>query len=146
MPRGLSCSLPLAHVVEGGVRFETGVPVVFPFLRNTEPSPYLGATYQQDIEPAGRYLLHDPAPGRPPLRGWEKGTVRLTSPLVLRATGSERLYDDTSWKSVLFEVFGRRSGAALSRAILRAGFDGVVTVRGDETLEIVDLTPLRRRR
>ena len=53
----------LARVDEHGVHFETGVPVTFPFIRNTEKSPRV-VGFGQDIEPHGRYLLHNSIPIR----------------------------------------------------------------------------------
>jgi hypothetical protein len=52
--------MKLATADEAGVRFETGVPVRFPFIRNTEraPRPRGHDQFQQRLEPAGVYLLH----------------------------------------------------------------------------------------
>lgn len=140
-------ALPLAAIEEDGFRFQTGVPVTFPFIRNTEPSPYLGAEYQQDIEPAGRYMLLQGSAGGPETPGWERGTVTFKSPLVIAFNTDPdppRLYNETSWKQVLADHFGLR-GDALSRALMAQGYDGIVTVsvRPAHTKEIVDLTPLR---
>lgn len=131
--------LRLSSVTENGITFTTGTPVVFPFVRGTTPSPKPGPRdlYQQKIEPAGRYLLHDPSPSILPLRNWTKGVVHLARPLVL-AFGPNG-YDAESWKARLSRAFGRR-GRALSEALEHAGYDGVVTVdRHGGTSEIVVL-------
>lgn len=135
----------LTKVVEHGVPFETGKPVSLRFIRNTERSPHFGPTYQQDIEPAGRFLLHAPPGDREPPRGWERGEVRFENPLVLEfnESGAHR-YDEHSWKAWLQRKF-RKKGRALTCALKKAGHDGIVTVgvdrarRPTETLEIVDL-------
>lgn len=144
-----SKTLPLAVVEEAGVKFETGVPVEFEYLRNTEPSPkQRGNTqFQQQIEPAGRYmLLRDSHGALAP--GWQSGTIQFDRPLVLHFnTGDEGGYDEHSWKAHLSRAYRGKKGRSLSRAILADGYDGIVTVgnlRKDMfTKEIVDLTVIR---
>jgi hypothetical protein len=136
-------NLDLDFVVsdEDGVHFETGVPVTFRSLRNTEKSPYVGATFGQDIEPAGRYLLHVENPGTV-ARGWETGVVTLRSPLVIPLSGDpDAIYGPKGWKARLHEATGKK-GRALSTNLLRRGYDGIVTVDDSGyTREIVLLKP-----
>jgi hypothetical protein len=141
-------SLGLASLTEHGILFQTGVPVTFQFFRGTRPAPDMGSKYQQDIEPAGRYMIHNPTPGDL-APGYETGMVSFGSPLViwLNDGDGERIYDRHSWKARLATHYGA-AGADLSRAILDDGYDGVVTVslyngRPLDTREIVDLRPLR---
>jgi hypothetical protein len=143
-------------VEEHGERFTTGKPVTVRFVRNTRPAPKLRSyeedRYQQRIDPAGRYIVHNPDPGRLP-PDWEKGAVRFEHPLVISPRNP--IYDENSRKVRLSRRFGGKTGKALSLAIRRAGYDGVVTVTLDgrcrpiDTREIVDLTmypsPLPRR-
>lgn len=146
-------------VTEYGVRFDTGVPVTFRFVRNTERAPHFGARFQQDIEPGGRYLLHNPDPGDLP-RGWETGTASFESPLVIAFSlagdvgPDEPIYGPTSWKAQIARAFGK-GGRALSAALRVAGYDAVVTVslnrnkrngRPVDTREIVALDPDRQLR
>jgi len=145
------------HVVEYRERFETGRPVTVHFVRGTRASPMPAPGgpdhYQQRLEPAGRYMVHNPNPGALP-PGWEKGVVRFESPLVLplNTVPGGPIYDEHSWKVALQAEFGGKTGRALSLAILRAGYDAVVTValgqggRPIDTREIVDLTGLHGRR
>jgi murein DD-endopeptidase MepM/ murein hydrolase activator NlpD len=119
-------------IVDQGVRFETGVPVTFKYAHNTEPTPNMGSRFQQDIEPAGFYVIHQPNPHGTP--GWQYGTCTLNNPLVLPfGTG----FNETSWKAELHRRY-KKKGRALSRALRKEGFDGVVTTNG-ETKEIVVL-------
>jgi len=135
--------LQFAKVNENGVRFESGVPVTFDFMRNTERSPYIGSTYQQDIEPAGRYLLHRP-PSSVRQSPWEFGTTTFNNPLVLAFNTGDAVYDERSWKAQLQRAYGK-TGKTLSRALLKEGYDGIVTVELSRagkplgTSEIVDL-------
>lgn len=134
-----SFDLDLATSNEGGVHFETGVPVTLEFIRNTEKSPYVGARFGQDIEPAGRYMLHKELPGAPS-RGWISGTITFRSPLVIPLTGDpDAIYGPTGWKARLRDTTGK-TGRALSADLVKRGYDGIVTVddRG-YTREIVAL-------
>jgi len=135
-------TLPFASTTEHGVHFETGVPVTFKYVRNTQgaPRPGIVDTYQQRIEPRGRYMLHNPNPGALP-RGWTAGTVRFENPLVIWFNAVRgAYYDDQSWKMRLHKHY-RRQGAALARALHRDGYDGIVTVMPgtDDTREILEL-------
>jgi GNAT superfamily N-acetyltransferase len=145
---------PLAYVrvTEEGHRFESGVPVTFPFFRNTERAPHFGGRFQQDIEPAGRYMLLRNKLVTELPKTWMSGTVTFHKPLVLAFnTNPDGGYDDTSWKAQLTRAYGR-TGRALSQAVLRDGYDGIVTVQLDSrgrpmhTKEIVDLSVLRTQR
>jgi len=132
---------------EAGWLFETGVPVTFRYMRNTERSPYFGATFGQDIEPAGRFFLADTANAADhPVRGWEYGWATFQCPLVLLFTTEPDLphYGPHGWKARLAAEFGA-TGKKLTRKLRAAGYDGIVTIwehggRFDYTKEIVDLT------
>jgi len=134
----------IVRVVESGILFETGTPVTFRYVRNTAKAPFFGSTYQQDIEPAGVYVVHNEDPGDL-ARGWDAGIMALQSPLVLAFNEIPgQLYDETSWKAVLRDTY-RATGRKLSRRLLADGYDGVVTVmlndkgRPLDTREIVAL-------
>ena len=143
-------------VTEQGKTFKTGQAVTFGYIRGVEAAPYMGEKYQQDIEPAGRYMIHQEEPGKA-APSQETGTVTFQNPLVIPL--NERLgeedtrstYDGNSWKAVLSRRYDGKTGAALSRAIIADGFDGIVTVgtyQGEafETREIVDITHLNEPR
>ena len=128
--------------LETGRVFETGKPVSFRYVRNTKKAPRLGAEFGQDIEPAGRYL----APVGDTVKtldGLETGTVDFASPLVLDWVG----YGEDGWKARLSRAFGGKTGRTLSRAVVNAGFDGIVTVSDSRGIkyasETVDLRWLK---
>jgi hypothetical protein len=134
----------LDSITQQGKLFKTGVPVKFTFVRNTESSPNFGATYGQDIEPAGRYMLHNEDPGDTP--GWVSGSIKFNSPLVLKLTMGGSAYGPQGWKARLSKYYGGEKGKALSKAIRRDGYDGIVTIDDGKfrgTAEIVDLTQHR---
>lgn len=136
----------LVETTEYGVRFKTGTPVDVHFIRGTRraPPPLLDDRYQQRIEPAGRYMLHNPNPGDLP-RDWMQGVVHFESPLVIPFNlAPGELYDKNSWKMQLVNRYKKR-GRALSRAIAKSGYDAVITVMpGGDTREIVDLTMFKK--
>lgn len=140
MKRKSPSALPLCKVTEYGKTFETGRPVQFRYLRNTEPAPNFGPRFGQDIEPAGRYLLHNPNPGDLAPH-WEKGQIAFKNPLVLQLSTGENVYGPNGWKAHLQRTF-KAKRKALSCKLLKAGYDGIVTCDEYGTREIVDLQPL----
>ncbi len=130
--------LMLTSVDEDGVHFETGVPVTFTYVHNTEGAPKAARNdgFQQGIEPAGFYVSHVANPVDLP-DGWDVGEVAFRNPLVLLWSPSGR-YDETSWKARLAEAYGK-VGAELSRTIEGDGYDGIVTTDQYGTSEIVVL-------
>lgn len=137
-------NLGLCLVTEKGSRFETGRPVSFKFRRGTTPSPKFGPRFGQDIEPTGRYMVLDP--GGPVPKGFEAGKVSFKNPLVLKLVNSKdpdaAIYGPAGWKARLRKAY-RKKGRALSCALRKEGYDGIVTcdvVRGEAgTSEIIDL-------
>jgi len=128
-----------------GLTFATGSALTFPYLRNTESSLKFNndkSLYQQDKEPAGRFMVFDDNPSRDPLSGWIKGVVNFKNPLVLQFNtgGSGNYYDDNSWKARLSRYFGA-SEKELSMIIKNTyGFDAIITIKDGEVSETVDLT------
>lgn len=123
--------------------FRTGLPVTFPFIRNTASMPKWKKgtpdTYGQKVEPAGRYMLHATNSHLNP--GWIRGSVSFQNPIVLsygNTTG-----DAFGWKSRLSKEFGGKVGKALTAKLRALGYDGVVTGGRHGTDEIVDLNPIR---
>ena len=130
-----------ADVTESGVVFRTHRPVSFRFAHNTERAPKIvGDLFGQSIEPAGFYCLHV-AGDAPASRGWISGTMHFNRPLVLTRNYDGNIYGSTGWKARLSAVSGGKKKKALSSWLLRQGFDGIVTVFGGDTSEIVALHP-----
>lgn len=130
----------VGEVKEGGVTFTTGTPVTFNYIRNTEKSPKMGSRFGQDIEPKGRYVLHDTKPEDTYLTDrlpgkYEKGTVTFENPLVIKNKEGESL----SWKQKLVDVFGKK-GEALTDELKNRGIDGIVSYDKHGTSEIVILS------
>lgn len=131
------------------VTFETGRAVTFPFTHRRQPTPHYGATFGQDVEPAGRYVtlghLGDPGellePGGVVVM-ITHGVMQWRNPLVLEHRG----YGADGWKRRVSDSFGNKKGKALTRALLKAGYDGIVTINAGErgrspsVGELVELT------
>jgi hypothetical protein len=115
-------------VEEYGHHFSTGLPVHLNWKHILDRAEDFGSRFQQDIEPVGRYVLHDPDPDIP-RHGWEQGKTLLECPLVIPFNLHHGCgYDGFSWKHQLSEAFDRVTGINLSLMLLNRGFDGVVTV------------------
>lgn len=104
---------------------QTGQPMRVYFSRNKVSSKGNDAAFGdvgRDVEPAGEYMNIDSA-AMPSRSGWDSGVVEFSNPLVLEHK------DTTSqgWKRDLSEMFGGKTGKALSDAVKRAGYDGIVT-------------------
>jgi len=127
--------VPTAKIrTSGGIDFETGKPVSFEFIRNTEKAPDMGSRFGQDIEPAGRFMQQrEQRFDLPP--NMEAGEITFNKPLVVEHV------DTRAWKRALSEAYGGKTGVELSKALLSDGFDGIVTVdsKGNYASEIVDL-------
>ena len=108
------------------------------YYHNTQPSPKMaGDMFAQSIEPAGEYIAHDTMNGSNQIPGFEYGKISFNSPLVLehKSTGHG------GWKTDLSNMFGGKKGKALSNAIKKAGYDGIITIdsKAGEILETVNL-------
>jgi hypothetical protein len=136
---------------EGGVsqsRFkasdvQTGKPITLDFSKNTEKAPNLGSRYGQDIEPAGKYIIQDEGYlGTLPKHRY--GEVSFKKPLVVEhvTTGHG------GWKTELSSKYGGKTGKALTEAIKKSGYDGIITVdsKSNDILEIVNISGLEKPR
>jgi hypothetical protein len=125
----------------------SGKPFTFTALHNKEKSPKMGARFGQDKEPAGRYVVavnDDNTAATDMPDKYDRGAVTFENPLVIEFGGGYQ--ESTNWKQVLSERYGGLTGKALSEAVRKDGYDGIVTVepatgpnRPAHTAEIVDL-------
>lgn len=118
--------LPLVKINFDGKTFETGKPVSFNYVKNLEKAPQLGARFQQDIEPHGRYMsMHSKS--ATVLPNFEYGTVKFKNPLVINFSTTNGGYDENNWKYKLSNYY-KKKGKALSTALKKDGYDGIITV------------------
>lgn len=121
-----------------GKLFETGKPVTFPYLHNKDSAtkmfgiPDKESPFGRGFEPSAKYVTYHDG-DKPSYGDFEAGEITFNNPLVIDN-------DNLNWKQALSESYGGKTGKALSKAIIKDGFDGIVTVDGKSISEIVDLT------
>ena len=121
-----------------GKLFETGKPVTFPYLHNKDSAtkmfgiPDKDSPFGRGYEPSAKYVTYH-NDDKPSYGNFEAGEITFNNPLVIDN-------DNLNWKQALSESYGGKTGKALSKAIIKDGFDGIVTVDGKSISEIVDLT------
>jgi hypothetical protein len=121
-----------------GRLFETGKPVTFPYLHNKDSAtkmfgvPDKDSPFGRGYEPSAKYVTYHDG-DKPSYGNFEAGEITFNNPLVIDN-------DNLNWKQALSESYGGKTGKALSKAIIKDGFDGIVTVDGKTISEIVDLT------
>ena len=98
--------------------------VVLNLVRNPEKSPYLGERFGQDVEPTGFYAIEKPSVGTP--EGWIEKQVTFNKPLYIDINKPE---DVIGWKRDLSKKYGGLKGKKLTEALLKDGYDGIITVR-----------------
>lgn len=105
-----------------------------------------GMDFGQDIEPAGEYMNMDTMQGTAKIDqpNYEYGTIHFKNPLILEHKNTS----STGWKKDLSDMFGGKKKKALSNAIMKAGYDAVMTYEiykgKKEWSEIVNLKGQKR--
>ena len=94
-----------------------------------------GDQYGQNIEPKGEYMSMDTMQGAYRIPNFEYGTIKFEKPLIIefKATGAN------GWKKDLSEMYGGKTGKRLSNAIMKDGYDAIMTKDGEDFVEIVNL-------
>ena len=128
-------------VTESKNVFKTGKPVTFNYMRNTQPAPKHPdpSRFGQDIEPSGKYMVLDTKPDRTKeyFPEMEQGVITFNNPIVIENVTTSG--EPEGWKSRLSVAFGDKKGKALTKELIKKGYDGVVTVGNGHTSEIVSL-------
>lgn len=144
------CVMPDLKLREGktianGIYLSSGNAVTLPALHNSEPAPDMGEQFDQHIEPKGLWVIErDPGSNiHEVTEHWVAGEVVFESPLVIEFVATR---GKGGWKRRLSEAMNGRKGRALSRWLLKSGYDGIITVTSHkggrlDTREIVDLDP-----
>jgi len=132
----ISAYVPVAEKRAGAAE-EASQPVTVEYLHNTQKAPNLGSRFGQDVEPHGKYIIERTEGSTTP-EGWESGKVTFKKPLVVDFGGGYQ--EASNWKNILSQRYEGKTGKALSDAIRKDGYDGIITKRDGQTREIVDLT------
>ncbi len=94
-----------------------------------------GSTYGQNIEPAGEYMSMDTMQGQHKIEGYEYGTIQFKKPLVLEHISTS----DTGWKKTVSDMYNGLTGKKLTQALIKDGYDAIVTYDEYGYSEIVNL-------
>lgn len=106
----------------------------------------LGNKFGQNLEPSGEYMTyHSPTASKIDNPNYTYGSIHFKNPLIIEYKNS----GPNGWKKDLSEMFGNKTGRALSRAITQAGYDAVMTWeewKGNrEWSEIVNLQGVKKK-
>ena len=109
------------------------------YMHNKEKTGYFGNRYGQNIEPSGEYMvmddLYDERPNNYMLPNYEYGFITFKKPLIIDFIDTT----DKGWKKTLSDMYGGKTRKRLSFAIMKDGYDGIVTVSKYGIEEIVNL-------
>lgn len=138
---------PIEHTLNGQ-KIATGTPIKVPYVRNISKTktPNYGSRFGQDIEPHGTYITpldrlphvdHDKelATVSKSRDTQEYGEVHFKNPIVIRSDDND---PTVGWKKRLHQHYGKK-GRALSKAIIKHGHDGIITVNKYGPSETVNL-------
>jgi hypothetical protein len=117
---------------------ETGQPVKFNYSHNTEKADVkFGKRFAQDIEPHGKYISSNNG-GDFKIDGYEYGEVEFKNPLVIEHVAT----DASGWKGELANKYGKK-GKALSKELIKRGYDGIITVDSGKYNELSEIVSLK---
>ena len=113
---------------------EDGLTMTYVRVPNQNTQNY-GSTYGQNIEPAGEYMSMDTMQGKHKIDGYEYGTIQFKKPLVLEHINTS----DTGWKKTVSDMYNGLTGKKLTEALIKDGYDAIVTYDDYGYNEIVNL-------
>lgn len=109
------------------------------YMKNKGKTDYFGSRYGQNIEPAGEYMILDDMykerPDKYMLPNYEYGFITFKHPLILDFVDTT----DKGWKRTLSDMYGGKVKKNLSKAIIKDGYDAIVTISNYGVEEIVNL-------
>jgi len=113
---------------------DEGLTMTYVRVPNQNTRNY-GSTYGQNIEPAGEYMSMDTMQGQHKIEGYEYGTIQFKKPLVLEHISTS----DTGWKKTVSDMYNGLTGKKLTQALIKDGYDAIVTYDEYGYSEIVNL-------
>jgi hypothetical protein len=94
--------------------------LVIDITKNTEPAPYLGSRFGQDVEPKGTYVLQ----GKIDSEGYVNGKANLINPLFVDVTDNTLI----DYKRELASKY-KAKGQKLTNKLMELGYDSIITVK-----------------
>ena len=115
-----------------------GLTMTYVRVPNQNTQNY-GSKYGQNIEPAGEYMSMDTSQGKNKIDGYEYGTIQFKKPLVLEHKNTS----DTGWKKTVSDMYNGLTGKKLTSALIKDGYDAIVTYDEYGYSEIVNLNGVK---
>lgn len=110
------------------------------YMRSIQKTEYYGTIFAQDIEPHGEYMCDDVFKGESgfTLPNNEYGIIHFSKPLFIEFISTTH----GGWKTKLSQRYNGKTGRALTQAIVKDGYDGIVTIdsKDNELMEIVNIS------
>lgn len=94
--------------------------IVIDITKNTEPAPYLGSRFGQDVEAKGTYVLH----GNINHDGYVNGKAQLKKPLFIDVDDNNLI----EYKRDLAKKY-KAKGIRLTNKLMDLGYDAIITVK-----------------
>lgn len=100
-----------------------------------------GTEFAQDIEPSGKYLTYSNHQYKIEDPSFEYGTIIFNNPLVIEFISTIH----GGWKTTLSNMFKGKKKKSLSKSIVKAGYDAIITIDSEhkELKEIVSLQDIK---
>lgn len=117
---------------------EENKPLKISYLHINQSTPkFYNNEYGQDIEPTGEYMTYNNHKFKLDIPSYEYGFITFQNPLVIEFINTGA----TGWKLTLFNMFKGKKKKALSNAIIKSGYDAIITIDTEckEIKEIVNL-------
>ena len=106
------------------------------FAKNLLPTPYLGEKFNQHIEPQGWYFSPSPRPlYEPTILNHITGQIESGNILTIELTDNELI---SNWKFRLSDQY-KAKGKALTKKLIKAGYNTILVTRNNTWLEAVYL-------
>jgi hypothetical protein len=121
---------------------ETGKAVTITYLHiNNKTSKIANMDMGQNIEPSGEYMTFNDASYKIEDPTFIYGTIQFNYPLIIEYIST----DSFGWKKTLSEMFNNKKKKALSNAVIKAGYDAIITIDSEyqEIKEIVNLKGIK---
>ena len=115
------------------------------YMRNLDTNTaYYGSRFGQNLEPSGEYMImdtlyNDHLNKKYLIPNYEYGFISFKKPLILDFINTA----DTGWKKTLSDRYKGKTGKRLSTAITKDGYDGIITMDGNDVSEIVNLNGIK---
>jgi hypothetical protein len=110
----------LRNIIKTTIRECLSENLVLDVTKNTEPAPYLGSRFGQDVEPKGTYVLQ----GNINANGYVNGKAVLKKPLFVDVDENTLI----EYKRELSKKY-KAKGQKLTNKLMGLGYDGIITVK-----------------